>query len=163
MSLSVCLQSQLSDRLWLNIKEPKVASFSPPRGAGVLYRVNQWCQATMRVLWLRWRAIIAATILLLVVFAIYYSEFRKLTLWPIVIPYADMICVNICSGNSQLTDGTKPLPELILTYHQQSLLAFSWVQFHRNCARYHSLQSVWKWFTLVFENTVYYISQRLMS
>ena len=54
------------------------------------------------------------------------------------------ILVNIGLGNGLVPDGTKPLPQPRLTYHQWGLLAFSWGQFHRNCCRYHSLQCIWK-------------------
>ena len=38
--------------------------------------------------------------------------------------------VNIGSGNGLLPDGTKPLLEPMLTYHQKGLVAFIWGQFH---------------------------------
>ena len=34
---------------------------------------------------------------------------------------------NIGSGNGLLPDGTKPLPEPMLTYHQKGSMAFSFV------------------------------------
>ena len=40
------------------------------------------------------------------------------------------ICVNIGSGNGLLPDGTKPLPELVLTYHLQGPVVFIWGQFY---------------------------------
>ena len=46
---------------------------------------------------------------------------RDLTDWDLMTPYGDMatrIWVNIGSGNGKLPDGTKPLPEPMLTYHQ---------------------------------------------
>ena len=57
------------------------------------------------------------------------------------------IWVNIDSGNALLPDGTKLLPHSMLTYYQWGPLAFSPGKFHRNCSRYHSLQSY------IFENT----------
>ena len=39
--------------------------------------------------------------------------------------------VNVSSGNGLLPDGTKPLPEPVLTYHQMSSVAFTWEQFHK--------------------------------
>ena len=36
----------------------------------------------------------------------------------LVTPYGDRDLVNIGSGNGLLPDGTKPLPEPMLTYHQ---------------------------------------------
>ena len=53
------------------------------------------------------------------------------------------IRVNIGSGNGLLPDGTKPLPEPMLTYHQCSPSTFSCGQYHKYCARYFSLQCVW--------------------
>ena len=41
-----------------------------------------------------------------------------LTHWGPVTPYGANIWVNIGSGNGLLLDGTKPLPEPMLTYHQ---------------------------------------------
>ena len=43
----------------------------------------------------------------------------------------DMDLVNIGSGNGLLPDGTKPLPEPMLTYHQGPV-TFIWGQFHKN-------------------------------
>ena len=43
---------------------------------------------------------------------------------------ATEIWVNIGSGNGLLPDGTKPLPEPVLTYHQSGPVAFTWGQFH---------------------------------
>ena len=40
------------------------------------------------------------------------------------------IWVNIGSGNDLLPNGTKPLPEPMLTYHQWGSVAFTWEQFH---------------------------------
>ena len=42
---------------------------------------------------------------------------------------ATYIWVNIGSGKGLLPDGTKPLPEAMLTYHQWSFRAFIWQQF----------------------------------
>ena len=54
------------------------------------------------------------------------------------------IWVSIGPGNGLLPDGTKPLPEPMLTYHQWSLVAFTWGQFHMKCSRYLPLTWVWK-------------------
>ena len=51
---------------------------------------------------------------------------------------------NIIISYGLLHDGTKPLPELMLTDNQRGLVAFSWGQFHRKCPRYISLLWVWK-------------------
>ena len=53
--------------------------------------------------------------------------------------------VNIGSGNGLLPQGTRPLPEPMLTYHQWDPVSFTWVQFHRKCSGYVSLIWVWKW------------------
>ena len=68
----------------------------------------------------------------------------KLTLCGLVTPYGDIIWVNIGSGNGLLPDGTKPLPEPMLTYHQSGLVAFTQWQFHTKCSIYLSLIQVWK-------------------
>ena len=43
------------------------------------------------------------------------------------------IWVNIGSGNGLLPDGTKPLPEPKLSYHQYDYVAFIWGQLHWEC------------------------------
>ena len=51
--------------------------------------------------------------------------------------------LNIGSGNGLLTDGTKPLPEPTLTYHQWVWKTFTWKKFHE---RYPNNQSLkWTW------------------
>ena len=57
---------------------------------------------------------------------------------------ATEIWVNIGSGNGLLPDGTKPLPELILTDHQWSTVTFILGQFHNGCFNHNSLKTVWK-------------------
>ena len=57
---------------------------------------------------------------------------------------AAKIWVNIDSGNGLLPDGTKPLPEPMLTDHQWSSVAFILVQFHKTCLNHQSQKSVWK-------------------
>ena len=42
---------------------------------------------------------------------------------------ATYIWVNIGSGNGLMPDGTKPLPEPMLTYHQLGRVAFTWWQY----------------------------------
>ena len=44
--------------------------------------------------------------------------------------------VNIDSGNDLLPDGTKPLPEPMLTCHQWGSVAFTWEELQRNYSRY---------------------------
>ena len=41
-----------------------------------------------------------------------------------------------------LPEGTKPLPEPMLTYHQLGLVAFIWGKFHRRYYSHHSLVSL---------------------
>ena len=53
--------------------------------------------------------------------------------------------VNTGSGNGLLPDGTKPLPQPMLTYHQRGSVAFSWEQFHRKCSRYQFVKWVWNY------------------
>ena len=50
-----------------------------------------------------------------------------------------LICVNIDSGNTLLPDGTKPLPEPMLTNHKWGPVEFTGGQFHRKYSRYLSL------------------------
>ena len=52
------------------------------------------------------------------------------------------IYINIGSGNGLLPDGTKPLPEAVLTNDQWGIVAFTWKQFHRKYLRYLSLKCV---------------------
>ena len=47
--------------------------------------------------------------------------------------------VNIGSGNGLLPDGTKPLPQPMLTYHQKGVVTFFWGQFHSRYLSYQSL------------------------
>ena len=54
------------------------------------------------------------------------------------------IWVNIGSGNDLLPDGTKPLPEPMLTYHQWSFVVFTLQQFYRQRMRYQFMVWVWK-------------------
>ena len=44
------------------------------------------------------------------------------------------------SGN----DGTKPLPEPMLTYYQWSPVAFIWGHYHKNIWRYQSVKQDWR-------------------
>ena len=72
---------------------------------------------------------------------------------------ATKIWVNIGSGNGLLPDGTKPLPEPMLTYHQSGPVAFTWGQFPMKCSIYLFLIRVWK--SLIWGNS--HISQGPMS
>ena len=54
------------------------------------------------------------------------------------------IWVNIGSGNGLLPDGTKPLPEPMLTYHQWGPKTFTWKKFHERCPKHQSLKWTWK-------------------
>ena len=51
---------------------------------------------------------------------------------------ATKIWVNITSGHGLLPDGTKLLPEPMLTDHQLDIVAFTWGQFHSYCPSYYS-------------------------
>ena len=53
--------------------------------------------------------------------------------------------VNIGSDNGLLPDGTKPLPESTLTYHQEGLVAFIWGQFRMRYLTHHSLKLAWNY------------------
>ena len=77
-------------------------------------------------------------------------------LWP---SDATWICVNIGSSNGLVPDGTKPLPEPMLTYHQQGPVAFIWVQFYKRCLSHQSLKLAWKLLIQIFVQ----ISQGPMS
>ena len=57
---------------------------------------------------------------------------------------ASRVFVKIGSGNGLMPNGTKPLPEPMLTYHQYDHVAFTWGQFHWKCSKYQSLNCIWK-------------------
>ena len=57
---------------------------------------------------------------------------------------ATEIWVKTGSGNGILPDGTKSLPELMLTSHQWGSVAFNWEQFHGNWPSHYSVLWVWK-------------------
>ena len=65
------------------------------------------------------------------------------SMWPSDTIWQQM-WVNIGSGNGLLPDGTKPLPESVLTNHQWGLAAFISEHFHWKCSGYISLTWVWK-------------------
>ena len=44
---------------------------------------------------------------------------------------ASEILVNIGSGNGLVPNGTKPIPEPVLTYHQWGPATFIWGQFNK--------------------------------
>ena len=52
------------------------------------------------------------------------------------------IWVNTGSGNGLLPDGTKPLPEPMLTDHQLSPVTFILGQFNMTCLNHQSFKSV---------------------
>ena len=72
----------------------------------------------------------------------YHHTYWECFNWDITLHHCDLviqssditswILVNIGLGNGLLPDGTKPLPEPILIYHQWERVAFTWGQFHRN-------------------------------
>ena len=43
-----------------------------------------------------------------------------------------------------LPDGTKPLTETMLTYHQSIFVSFTWQWFYRMCSTYQFIKWVWK-------------------
>ena len=56
-------------------------------------------------------------------------------------PYSEKIGVTIASGNNGLLpDGTKPLPEPVLTYYQQAPLIAIQVQIDYRCQSHQSLK-----------------------
>ena len=56
----------------------------------------------------------------------------RLTHWGLVTSYGERDpWVNIGSGNGLLPDGTKPLPEPLLTNYQSCLVTFTPGQFHK--------------------------------
>ena len=57
---------------------------------------------------------------------------------------ATQIWINIGSGNGLLPDGTKPLPEPMLTSHWCRSVTVTWEQFCSKCPRYYSVWWVWK-------------------
>ena len=70
-----------------------------------------------------------------------------LTHYGLVTPYGELateIWVNIGSGNGLLPEGTKPLPEPMLTDLQWSPVTFILRQFHKRYLNRQSLKSVWK-------------------
>ena len=74
------------------------------------------------------------------------------SLWPSdVIWRQGSLEVDIGSGNGLLPDGTKPLPEPMLTDHQWSPVTFILGQFHKRCLNHQSLKSVWNFNELIHE------------
>ena len=57
---------------------------------------------------------------------------------------ATEIWVNIGLGNGLLPDGTKPLPEPMLAYHQWGPKTFTWKKFHERYPNHQSLKWTWK-------------------
>ena len=55
---------------------------------------------------------------------------------------ATEIWVSIGSGNGLLPDGTKPLPEEMLTYHKYGPVTLIWGQFHKRYLSHWPLKSV---------------------
>ena len=69
---------------------------------------------------------------------------NELTYCGLVMPYGDIDLGHIGSGNGLLPDGTKPLPEPMLTVHNLSPVTFISGQFHKRCLNHQSLKSIWK-------------------
>ena len=57
--------------------------------------------------------------------------------------------VAIGSDNGLLTDGTKPLPEPILTYHQYAAAAFNWGQSYKRYLSHQSLKQFKKFLNFI--------------
>ena len=57
----------------------------------------------------------------------------------LVMPYSDIIWVNIGSGNGLMPDGTKPLPEPMMISHLLPFVVLTWEQFHIECPSYNSV------------------------
>ena len=76
----------------------------------------------------------------------FYNPFFRITSWSQcqLTHCGPEIWVNIGSGNGLLPDGTKSLPEPMLTDHQWSPVTFILGQFHKRCLNHQSLKSVWK-------------------
>ena len=66
---------------------------------------------------------------------------------------ATEIWVNIVSGNGLLPDGTKPLPEPMLTFYHLSPVTFILGQFYKRCLNHQSLKSVWKLYLKFYWNS----------
>ena len=64
-------------------------------------------------------------------------------LWPSDAIWRHGFWVNIGSGNGLLPDGTKPLPEPMLTDHQWSPVTFILRQFHKRYLIRQCLKSIW--------------------
>ena len=83
---------------------------------------------------------------------------NELTHCGLVTPYDDKDWVNNGSGNGLLPDGTKPLPEPMLTY-QHGLLTFIYEQFRKSYVIHQWSKFGWK---SHIKNSIQ-ISQRPMS
>ena len=64
-------------------------------------------------------------------------------------PIMTEIWVNTGSGNDLLPDGTKPLPEPMLTYLKQGPATFIWEQFHKRYLSRQSIKLAWAWKWLI--------------
>ena len=54
------------------------------------------------------------------------------------------ILVNTGSGSGLMPEGTKPLPEPMLTYHQLGPVAFIWGHYHKKIWRCPSVKRYWR-------------------
>ena len=77
------------------------------------------------------------------IFFVTCDKAMKLTHWGLVTPYGDIDLVNIGSGNGLLPDGTKPLPESMLTYHKYGLVAITQGLFHIKYLSHQFLKWAW--------------------
>ena len=74
-------------------------------------------------------------------FPVWVSE---LTHCGLVTPYGNKDLGQHGSGNGLVPDGSKPLPEPMLTDHQWSSVTFISGQFHKRCLNHQSLKSILK-------------------
>ena len=74
------------------------------------------------------------------------------SLWPSDTIWRQRSWSTLAQGNGLLPDGTKPLPEPMLTYHQLGRVAFTWVQFYKRCLSHQSLKLAWKLLIYFFSN-----------
>ena len=74
---------------------------------------------------------------------------NELTHCGLVAPYADIDMGQPGSGNGLLPDGTKPLPEPMLTYHKWGPVKITWGQFHNGRLSHQSVKLAWKLISVI--------------
>ena len=85
------------------------------------------------------------------------SQWEAMQVWMYSVPIIKirLSWINTDSGNGLLLDGFKLSSEPMLTYHQMDHVAFSWMQFHRNCSRF----QFYKWVSKLNFEYYFHISQ----